>query len=349
MKITKQILLFIVAFTSIMILSEIFIRTTYLSNVSSTEFYDDIGRGRRKNLKYLYFNEGFGIGKFNEYRYIGEVNPPKKPNETIRIALLGDSYVESFQVFERNYFGNIAENILSKRYPEKHFEILNFGRSGYDIGNNYAYQKTFVDNFDPDYILYMVSNGDLNPKKTDPLRPQTIIRNDSLKVSFDFKPSEIIIFENTKFLTQNSSILNMLNNGRKKTKETPLSAILLEKLYTWISPLNNQLKSEDNLEYQINPVTKKIVESLDSKKVIFINRGMQEFSWEFQKLYSDNGFIYFDLSKTLNLMKEQGIDPNEWKVTKKRGHWNPKAHKVIGIEIAREIEIVIENELKILN
>ena len=33
-------------------------------------------------------------------------------------------------------------------------------------------------------------------------------------------------------------------------------------------------------------------------------------------------------------MKENGIDPNEWKVTKKRGHWNKTAHFFIGEEIA---------------
>ena len=143
---------------------ELFIRMANISMVSSTEFYDDIGRGTRKNLKYLYFNEGFGIGKFNKYRYIGEANPPDKADDIIRIALMGDSYVESFQVFERDYFGNIAESILNKEYLNIDFEFLNFGRSGFDIASIYAYQKIFVENFNPDIILYMISNDDLEPQ-----------------------------------------------------------------------------------------------------------------------------------------------------------------------------------------
>ncbi len=349
MKITKQILLFSVAFISILILSEIFIRTTYLANVSSTEFYNDIGRGRRKDLSYLYFNEGFGIGKFNDYRYIGEANPPEKPKNTIRIALLGDSYVESFQVFERNYFGNITENILSKRYPEKHFEILNFGRSGFDIGNNYAYHKTFVDNFNPNLVSYFMSNGDLEVKYTDKLRPKTKIKNDSLVVLFDFDLNIVSSYHKKKVLIQKSAILKMIDNGVKKSKRKPISSILLDKIYTWINSMSENLNIKNKSDYQINPITEKIIKSLDPKKVIVVNRGMQEFPWEFQKLCIDNGFNYIDLSKILNEMKENGDDPNEWKVTKKRGHWNPKAHKAIGIEIAREIEIVIENKLMILN
>ena len=153
MKTIIQVILFCSSFVIVFTLCEVFIRTAHIENVSSTEFYDDIGRGRRKNLEYLYFNEGFGIGTFNEYRYIGEANSPEKQKNTIRVALLGDSYVESFQVFDRHYFGNIAENILKKKYPDKDFEFLNFGRSGFDIKNIYVYHKTFVEKFSPDFVL----------------------------------------------------------------------------------------------------------------------------------------------------------------------------------------------------
>lgn len=347
MKMIKQILLFGISFISIFILIEIFIRTSNLESVSSTEFYDDIGRGRRKNLNYLYFNEGFGVGKFNEYRYIGESNPLKKSQNTIRIALIGDSFVESFQIFERDYFGEIAENYLRNIYKTKQFEFLNFGRSGFDIADIYAYQKTFVEKFNPDFILYMISNGDLEPKYSDPLRPRTIIENDSLVVSFNFKQQEIESFEKTKFFTQNSSILHMLNNGRKKTKTTPFFAILLDKIYFWFNFQNEStiFNSEQKVaEYKINSVTNKIIESLDTNKIIIVNRDLQELPLKFKELCINSGLNYYDLSKSLNLMKEQGNDPNEWKVTKKSGHWNQKAHKVVGEEIAIKISEIIENE-----
>ena len=342
----KQIFLFVISFILVLLLSEIFIRTSHLSSVSSTEFYEDIGRGRSKNLPYLYFNEGFGIGKFNEFRYIGKAYPPLKKKKTIRIVLLGDSYVESFQIFERDYFGRIAENYLNNKYPELKFEFLNFGRSGFDIGDIYAYQKTFVDKFNPDFILYMISNGDLEPKYTDPLRPKTIVENDSLKISFDFDYYEIDIFNKTKFLTQNSAIFNMLNNGRKKTKTIPLFAILLDKIYYWFNPENktNTDHFEQEKKYQINPVTKRIITSIDNNKIIIVNRDMKQLPKKFIQLCNNEGFKYIDLSMSLNLMKKNGDDPNEWKITNKRGHWNQKAHKVVGKEIAKNISNIIEYE-----
>lgn len=116
--------------------------------------------------------------------------PSKKNENIIRIALLGDSFVESFQIFERDYFGEIAENYLEIIYSEKQFEFLNFGRSGFDIADIYAYQKILVEKFNPDFTLYMVSNGDLEPHYSDPLRPRTFIENDSLIISLNFNSQE---------------------------------------------------------------------------------------------------------------------------------------------------------------
>ncbi len=344
MKLIKQIFLFGVALLFTLALSELFVRTSHLASVSYMEFYKDIGRGNRRNLNYLYFNEGFGIGRFNRYRYIGEPNPPLKKDNTIRIILMGDSYIEAFHVFERDYFGNIAENILANKFPKKRFELLNFGHSGFDIADIYAYQKIFADKFNPDFILYMLSKNDLEPKYVDKLRPKTILVNDTLTISYNFEPSDIKIYEKTKFLTQNSCILNMLNNGRRIARETPILSILLDKIYTLYNPVHEKVITENNSKYLINSVTEKIVKSLDPQKIIFINRDIQELPREFQKLCFDNGYEYFDLSKKLNSMKEQGIDPFEWKVTKKRGHWNQFAHHIVGEEVAKIISKIIDYE-----
>ena len=43
-------------------------------------------------------------------------------------------------------------------------------------------------------------------------------------------------------------------------------------------------------------------------------------------------------------MKERGNDPNEWKITNKKGHWNQKAHKVVGKEIAIELSNLLNQK-----
>jgi len=339
-------MLFGISFFGVLLICELFIRVTHIGSVSMMEFYDDIGRGWRKDLNFLYFNEGFGIGKYNEYKYIGEAHPPQKDSNTFRAALIGDSFIASFQVFERDYFGNIAETILNKQFPQKQFELLNFGRAGFDIADMYAYQTNLIVSFQPDLIFYLLSKGDLIPKYPDPLRPKTIIENDSLKISFNYPQAQLNLYEKTKIFTQNSCVLSMLNDCRNKAMETPISAVLLEKVYTWINPIETVLNSvqDEDPSYQINPVTLKIVQNLDEDKVIFVNRTNSRFPQEFRILCEQEGFKFIDLSIPLKGMKESGIDPNGWKVTGKTGHWNQYAHRVVGAEIAKQIAYILDSE-----
>lgn len=345
MKIVKQLALFGSTLIIIFLISEVFIRNTHLASVLYNDFYEDIGRGRRRNLDYVFFNEGFGIGRFNQYRYIGKSRSPKKHGNTVRCILMGDSHVESFQVFERDYFGVIAEHYLEDKYPEREFEFLNFGRSGFDIADLYAYQKTFADKFNPDFIIYMVFDGDLEPRYSDPLRPKTILENDSLKISFEFDEKSVKEFENTKFLFHHSTILNMIANGRKKIRSTPMLSVFLDKIYLWLM-LDNSKRTpsgENSESYKLNPVTERIIKALDSEKVIIINSELQGLPEEFRGLCTASGLMYFDLGGKLLKMKEEGEDPNKWDVTNMSGHWNHKAHKFIGEELGRTISNIIDS------
>ena len=82
-----------------------------------TEFDEDVGRIRNSNNRFIDFNEGFGIFDVNQFGYL-ETNIPKDSlSNEINIAFLGDSYVESFQVFKRHHFlFHLEENLkeLSK-------------------------------------------------------------------------------------------------------------------------------------------------------------------------------------------------------------------------------------------
>lgn len=334
-------MLFGISLLGILLILELFIRASHIGSASMMDFHDDIGRGWRKDLNFLYFNEGFGIGRYNEYGYIGEAYPPEKESNTYRVALLGDSFIASFQVFERDYFGNIAEGILLEEFPQQRFEILNFGRAGFDIADMYALQKNLIEDFDPDLIFYMISGGDLFPKYPDNLRPKTTIENDSLIISFDYPQDELDLYESTKVFTQNSCILSMLNDGRNKAQETPVLSVLLEKVYTWFESAEFGLEDgiEEGTVFQIDPVTVKIVEALDPEQVIFVNRTDSGFPEEFQNLCRQKGYRFLDLNIALNAMKESGISPIVWEITGKTGHWNPYAHRVVGSEIARQIAI----------
>jgi len=225
-------ILFLVSLLLSLALLDVFIDITGISDKSYNDVYDDIGRGRRAGVEFTIFGEGFSIGSFNQYRYLGPGYGQEKPVNTIRIALLGDSFVEGFQVFDRSHFRRILEEELEDK-GLNNIQILNFGRSGFDIGDMYAYNERFVKTFNPDISLFFISGGDLKPLFNDPLRLKVYHINDSLQIKEDFPPNYIIAFNRLKWLIQNSTIFNMLNNGRKLAMEEGMLKILLDKLYPY--------------------------------------------------------------------------------------------------------------------
>jgi lysophospholipase L1-like esterase len=329
-----QFVFFLLGFLGVLLILELFIQQTHIVDRSYNDVYEDIGRGRRANMPYMMFNEGFSIGRFNKYRYLGPDYPPEKDRSVIRIALLGDSFVEGFQVFNRDHFRSVLEAELSKKLAMP-VEVLNFGRSGFDIGDMYAYKESFVEEFAPDYTLLFVANVDFYPQFTDPLRLKVRMSKDSLIIEKGFPRSYIALYNRTKILTQHSSLLNILNNGRKTIKTQGLLPILFEKFY----PVRKTqvAASPSNTEKKIPEITAKIFASFDTANTIIINRDVDVLAKEQRELVDSNHLRYIDLKDTLDILVKKGIDPYYWKSTKKRGHWNHKAHEAVGIFLADEL------------
>ncbi len=324
---------------------ELFARYAYIENRSLNDYYEDIGRGRRRNFNYVHFNEGFGIGRFNDQRFIGGDLADNSPSGSIRIALLGDSYVESFQVFERDYFGSKASSILNFNYPEERIDVMNFGRSGFGLKNVYVYHKSFVEGFDPDYVLYFISGDDIRSSSNDPLLPKVYSVDNELRIDHHIDPLKIEDYEKTKWLIQNIVLVNMINNCFKKAREVPLGSILLDKFYTsWSSPVESKPETEKDIskDESIDGTVQLILDSLDKEKVIFVNRSKEPLPKSFQRLIFDKGFKFIDLSSTINEIAQDGQDPFYWNVTKKRGHWNHATHSRIGERLASEVSVIIE-------
>lgn len=329
----KRFFLFLASFLVVLIMCDLFIWSAGITTLSSTEFYEDIGRGRRKNMEYIYFNEGIGMGHYNAFRYAGEAYSPERTPNTFRVALLGDSYVESIQVFERHYFGKVAEQELEKKKPCLDYEVLNFGRSGSDIGDDYAYQELFTNHFQPDLTVYLVSTDDLKLKYYDPLRPKTVLEKGQLVINQEYDPDVLAKYQATKYGIQHSTLIHMLNNGRKKTKEVPVGSVLLGKVYEWFTTDSDQ-KPLNNDPFTLDPVTREIIKALRGQQVMMVNRGDEPFPSCFLDLCMANGIPVFDLSPVLTRMKEDGRNPHQWPASGKYGHWNHEAHQEVGKALA---------------
>lgn len=340
MKIVKNIFLFLLTLTIVLWIGDLYLRMSGIQDPSNNKFDPTLGRIRRENFKYVKLNEGFSISNFNDYSYLGPSYSPEKPDSIIRIALLGDSYIEGFQVFERDHFRSITENKLNTQNKNR-FELLNFGRSGLGFENMFALDSLMIRNFKPDYILYFAGINDFYSETKDPLIPGVdIINGSDIIVNNHFSEKAIKEIKLTYPILQKSALLSMLNNGRKLILSGKLDTILFDKFASKAELLTDSSEEPKVISLKIHKIIDRI--SIDPK-IIIVNRSDESFSSEIVDLLSSNNIKIIDLSIVLTKLTENHINPHYWKATNKIGHWNQFTHKAIGKKLAKEILKIVEN------
>lgn len=86
---------------------------------------------------------------------------PAKPEGTVRVALLGDSFVEAIQVPLEKTAGQLLEAQLNATGQPPRYEVLNFGISNYGVGQYLLTWERFARAFDPDYVVVLVGGYQL--------------------------------------------------------------------------------------------------------------------------------------------------------------------------------------------
>lgn len=341
-----QILFFGIAFSATLFFSEIFIRNTKIADLSFSEYYNDIGKGIAKPRTFAFLTEGFGITKTNKDRFIGSKNINiEKDTNTIRIALLGDSFIESKQVFERQYFGSIIQNNLKNEFPNKKIEVLNFGRSNFNIGHIHAYRKLLVDSFNPDYVLYFLSNDDLICDYSHPpLLPITIMTDKGIAIKIQENKNNLNTYQKTKILTQNSTLLNILNSGRHlSTRENYIPQILFGKFYN--SSENQKIIIPTPKTITPDSTALAIIKNLDTKTII-INRDKIDFHNKFTSTCKNRNLRYWKLHETIKAAKVNSLKPYFIDSSNREGHWNSEGHKIVGDFISKKLLETIKEDFE---
>lgn len=338
----KNILLFVLGMVAFTLVAELFISKAKVIEYSLGQYYEDIGKGLPKNRTSLMFTEGFGIFHTNSDRFIGKglrynsLIYKREPKPIIKVALIGDSFVESFQVFERDYFGTIAEGILNEKYKDYEIDIQNFGRANFGLNHIYAYHKTFVDNFNPDLVLYFLSNGDVHTGPPTPLYPYCYLNGDSLIVTTNYPISDIENYKKAEKWLSASIIANLVNNARHTIRKQELVAILFGNVYNWFAKPKQETPLVDS-NYKVAPIIEKIVSELDSN-VVVVNREKVPLYSDFTDVVKGYNKEYWSLYPVIDSAERAGIKTNYWEVTNKFGHWNKKGHQIVGSELAKMLD-----------
>jgi lysophospholipase L1-like esterase len=143
------------------LLFEAFLR---IVGYSSGTFYrrdDVIGATLRPGAEGWWTREGHDYIRINSDGLRDREHSLRKPANTYRIAVLGDSYAEALQLPMQKAFWSVMESRLHRcpSLGNRTVEVINFGVSGYGTAQELLMLRQKVWKYEPDLVLLAVTTG----------------------------------------------------------------------------------------------------------------------------------------------------------------------------------------------
>jgi hypothetical protein len=146
------------AFVLLLLATEILLRTTHLFNarISWSQPDDIIGWRFTPNRTYWYNTENDHSisGRINSFGWRDFERPAHKPDDAFRIAVLGDSFAEAFQVELDSTFHTITERRMVGELGTN-IELMNFGRMGMTQTEQRLVLEHEAIRFSPDMVILL--------------------------------------------------------------------------------------------------------------------------------------------------------------------------------------------------
>ena len=150
-----------------------------------------------------------------------------KPANTVRVAVLGDSYAAAFQVSMEDTFWSVMERELGQcaLFAGRRVEVINFGVSGYGTVQELMTLRHYVWDYDPDVVVLAFTTGNdvrnnLRALEADPLKPYLVyedgkpILDSSFRETSEFRARNSVIAKVFYGLLNYSRTLQVLNQLR---------------------------------------------------------------------------------------------------------------------------------------
>jgi len=161
--------------------------------------------------------EGAAEISINSFGFRDREHSSEKPAGVIRVAVLGDSYIEAFQVAQSAMFGSVLERELNARAAdvgiEQSFEVLSFGVSGYSTAQELLALRQHVWQFDPDIVLlaFLPANdvrGNSRELEPDDCRPFFDRVDGELVPDFSFRDDQVYQYSLTSGYRFKTAVIN---------------------------------------------------------------------------------------------------------------------------------------------
>ncbi|MEO7970637.1 MAG: SGNH/GDSL hydrolase family protein [bacterium] len=162
----KKLLLFIAAVAIALLLAEGALRVFGFTHFNPYIVDKDLGYSLRPDAEGWWRKEGLTYIKINSQGLRDREHTIAKPGDTIRIAVLGDSFAEALQVpmgktfwtVMQQQLQNCAQSLETKACSiARNIEVLNFGVSGFSTARELILLRQRVWQYSPDLIVLLVT------------------------------------------------------------------------------------------------------------------------------------------------------------------------------------------------
>lgn len=208
------------------IVAEIALR---IAGYSYPEFYTlDQSRGYalRPQAEGWYRKEGEAYVRINSDGLRDQEHSLAKPPDTIRIAVIGDSYPEALSVSVEEAFWRVMAERLQEcgAFSGKKIEVLNFGVSGYGTAQELLTLREQVWKYSPNVVMLTVTtNNDITDnsrvlKRTDEIpyfvfQDNRLTLDDSFKSSRAFRLRQSAVSRLGRWLRDHSRVVQAITQG----------------------------------------------------------------------------------------------------------------------------------------
>ena len=144
---------------------------------------------------------------FNSLGFRGADRSFDNPSDSLRILVLGDSFLEGYQFPDKNLLTTHLEKLVEKR-TGRSTEVINMGLVGWGTAQQYLAYRDIGSRFEPDLVILLFCSGNdiidssktfshLYPVKTRLLRPFFSLNEGQPELEL---PSEKTMLENKRLL-----------------------------------------------------------------------------------------------------------------------------------------------------
>lgn len=173
----KKILLIVAGLAVALIICEAGLR---LLGIGYPDFYENdpyLGSRLRPGIEGYYLREGGAWVSINSDGMRDREHALKHPPNTLRIAVLGDSFAEAMQVNQDETFWAVMEKDLQgcPHLGGRQVEVLNFGQAGFGVAQEFLALRHRAWKYSPDVVLLALFTDDVR-------------RNTPGLMQYDFKP-----------------------------------------------------------------------------------------------------------------------------------------------------------------